>query len=139
MSGEELAAEAQISAAKRRAVEVRAEAAMLVEAVEDRAYSVSASFTAPLGRSQDVLVASHGPVVLMGPMRIMPSWWCLLVSSQMPRRCMAVFSRLLMTVPSWSDLLLLITKSLLHKHLDLRSHVANGHAPCQQRQAWKTW
>ncbi|CAK0771701.1 hypothetical protein CVIRNUC_003887 [Coccomyxa viridis] len=39
VSGEELAAEAQISAAKRRAVEVRAEAAMLVEAVEDRAYS----------------------------------------------------------------------------------------------------
>ena len=47
MSGEELAAEAQISAAKRRAVEVRAEAAMLVEAVEDRAFSVSASPTAP--------------------------------------------------------------------------------------------
>ena len=40
VSENELAAHAQISAAKRRAVEVRAEAAMLVEAVEDRAYSV---------------------------------------------------------------------------------------------------
>ena len=67
MSGEELAAEAQISAAKRRAVEVRAEAAMLVEAVEDRAYSVSACHTAPLCRSSDVFIASHGPATLMGP------------------------------------------------------------------------
>lgn len=45
MSGDELAAEAQIVAANRRAVEVRAEAAMLVEAVEDRAYSVSLLMT----------------------------------------------------------------------------------------------
>ena len=43
VSGDELAAEAQISAANKRAFEVRAEAAMLVEAVEDRAYSVSLS------------------------------------------------------------------------------------------------
>ena len=43
VSGDELAAEAQISAANKRAVEVRAEAAMLVEAVEDRAYSVGLS------------------------------------------------------------------------------------------------
>ena len=41
---EELAAEAQISAANRRAVMVRAEAALLVEAVEDRAHSVSLLF-----------------------------------------------------------------------------------------------
>lgn len=40
-TGDELAAEAQIEAANRRAVEVRAEAAMLVEAIEDRAHSVS--------------------------------------------------------------------------------------------------
>ncbi|CAL5228018.1 g11080 [Coccomyxa viridis] len=38
-TGDELAAEAQIEAANRRAVEVRAEAAMLVEAIEDRAHS----------------------------------------------------------------------------------------------------
>ena len=44
-TGNELAAEAQIVAANRRAVEVRAEAAMLVEAVEDRAHSVSPPLT----------------------------------------------------------------------------------------------
>lgn len=40
MDGDALAAEAQISAANRRVIEMRAEAAMLVEAVEDRAASV---------------------------------------------------------------------------------------------------
>ena len=40
MNGEALAASAQISAANRRAVEARAQAALLVEAVEDRAASV---------------------------------------------------------------------------------------------------
>lgn len=40
MSGDALAAAAQISAANRRAAQVRAEAALLVEAVEDRAASV---------------------------------------------------------------------------------------------------
>ena len=73
MSGEELAAEAQISAAKRRAVEVRAEAAMLVEAVEDRAYSVSACFMAPVWKHRDVLAASHRPDMPMGLIRL---WLC---------------------------------------------------------------
>jgi hypothetical protein len=40
MSGDTLAASAAISAANRRAVEARAQAALLVEAVEDRAASV---------------------------------------------------------------------------------------------------
>lgn len=42
VGGDALAAAAMVSAANRRAIEVRAEAAMLVEAVEDRAASVSA-------------------------------------------------------------------------------------------------
>ncbi len=42
VDGDALAAAAMVSAANRRAIEVRAEAAMLVEAVEDRAASVSA-------------------------------------------------------------------------------------------------
>ena len=74
MSGEELAAEAQISAAKRRAVEVRAEAAMLVEAVENRAFSVSAS--PHLFRRLEglrLLVGFHAPVMLRGAMRNLPT------------------------------------------------------------------
>ena len=44
VDGEALAAAAMVSAANRRAIEVRAEAAMLVEAVEDRAASVRTPF-----------------------------------------------------------------------------------------------
>lgn len=44
VNGETLAAAAMVSAANRRAIEVRAEAAMLVEAVEDRAASVRLDF-----------------------------------------------------------------------------------------------
>ena len=77
VSGEELAAEAQISAAMRRAVEVRAEAAMLVEAVEDRAYSVSASPKAPLWKqlacAHCISLACHAYWAIAN----VPLWWCL--------------------------------------------------------------
>ena len=80
MSGEELAAEAQISAAKRRAVEVRAEAAMLVEAVEDRAYSVSACFHSSFVQELRCVHCISWACHAHGAMTNTHSWWCLLAS-----------------------------------------------------------